>query len=77
MMDVTTIVKFEEEAKEAKELCENMFRQSIDFDDIDTEALNAFSTLMRMFDISLKLTVEQAQAIYRIEKQLDRLVNKE
>ena len=77
MMDVKTIVKFQEESKKAKELCMDMFRQSIDIEDLDVEALNSFNLLMHMFDAALELTVEQAEAIYRIEKQLDRLVNKE
>ena len=79
MMNVT-IAQFMIEAEEIKNGLNEMIKENIDvldLDDTDMDALKLFAKCMKFTDVSLRLVVEQAEAIDRIEEKLDRIIAKE
>lgn len=72
-----TIEKFKREVEESKEICMNLMMKNVDITNISTDEFKAIRTMMSLTDIAMRLTIEEAEAINRIEGKLDRLLSKE
>lgn len=73
----TKIEKFEREAKEMKKtVLKIAFDRDVDFTNVNNEEVLMLVNILKLFDVALELTVEEAKKIDAINEKIDKLMAK-